>query len=71
MSKSAEVFNLMDNLLPLAEDVDLAEPEELQRLYAGIGTPSLRVMELSGQARGVNCHEIRKQIRFLDWLIRS
>jgi len=48
MSKSAEVFNLMDNLLPRAEDVELAGPDELQRLYAGIGMPSLRAMELSG-----------------------
>lgn len=58
MSKSAEVFNLMDNLLPLAEDVDLAGPDELQRLYAGIGMPSLRAKELSGQA-GVTYHEIK------------
>lgn len=58
MSKSAEVFNLMDNLLPLAEDVDLAGPDELQRLYAGVGMPSLRAKELSGQA-GVTYHEIK------------
>lgn len=58
MSKSAEVFNLMDNLLPHAEDVELAGPDELQRLYAGIGMPSLRAMELSGQA-GVTYHEIK------------
>lgn len=58
MSKSAEVFNLMDNLLPLPEDVELAGPDELQRLYAGIGMPSLRAMELSGQA-GVTYHEIK------------
>ncbi|MDH1444028.1 sel1 repeat family protein [Pseudomonas sp. GD03721] len=58
MSKSADVFNLMDNLLPRAEYVELAEPDELQRLYAGIGMPSLRAMELSGQA-GVTYHEIR------------
>lgn len=58
MSKSAEVFNLMDNLLPRAEDVELAGPDELQRLYAGIGMPSLRAMELSGQA-GVTYHEIK------------
>jgi len=58
MSKSAEVFNLMDNLLPRAEDVELAGPDELQRLYSGIGMPSLRAMELSGQA-GVTYHEIK------------
>ncbi len=58
MSKSAEVFNLMDSLLPLVEHVELAESGDLQRLYAGIGMPSLRVMELSGQA-GVSYHEIK------------
>lgn len=59
MSKSAEVFNLMDNLLPQSEEVELAEPDELQRLYAGIGMPSLRVVELSAQA-GVTYHEIKE-----------
>ena len=58
MSKSADIFNLMDNLLPRADYVELAEPDELQRLYAGVGMPSLRAMELSGQA-GVNYHEIK------------
>jgi len=60
MSNSADIFNLMDNLLPRADCVEMVEPDELQRLYAGIGMPSLRVMELSGQARGVNYHEIRE-----------
>ena len=58
MSKSADVFNLMDNLLPRAEFVELAEPDEILLLYAGIGMPSLRVMELSGQA-GITYHEIK------------
>lgn len=58
MSKSADVFNLMDKLLPRAEQVDFARPGELARLYAGIGMPSLRAMELSGQA-GVTYHEIK------------
>jgi len=58
MSKSADIFNLMDNLLPRADYVELAEPDELQRLYVGVGMPSLRAMELSGQA-GVNYHEIK------------
>lgn len=58
MSKSTEVFNLMDNLLPQSNEVEFAEPDELQRLYAGIGMPSLRVMELSVQA-GVTYHEIK------------
>lgn len=60
MSNSADIFNLMDNLLPRADCVEMVEPDELQRLYAGIGIPSLRVMELSGQARGVNYLEIRE-----------
>gem|GEM_PF-1256521 len=60
MSNSADIFNLMDNLLPRADCVEMVEPDELQRLYAGIGMPSLRAMELSGQARGVNYHEIRE-----------
>ena len=60
MSNSADIFNLMDNLLPRADCVEMVEPDELQRLYAGIGMPSLRVMELSGQARGVNYLEIRE-----------
>jgi len=46
MSKSADIFNLMDNLLPRADYVELAEPDELQRLYVGVGMPSLRAMEL-------------------------
>ena len=58
MSKSASVFNLMDSLLPRADSVELAEPEKTQSLYAGIGMPSLRVMELSGQA-GITYHEIK------------
>lgn len=58
MGKSADVFNLMDNLLPRAEHVALAESGELVRLYAGIGMPSLRALELSGLA-GVTYHEIK------------
>lgn len=58
MSKSADVFNLMDNLLPRAEHVEINEPDEITRLYAGIGMPSLRARELSGQA-GVTYHEIK------------
>lgn len=47
----------MDNLLPRAEHVEVVEPDELARLYAGIGTPSLRAIELSGLA-GVTYHEL-------------
>lgn len=38
--------------------VELAEPDEILLLYAGIGMPSLRVMELSGRA-GITYHEIK------------
>jgi len=58
MSKSADVFNLLDSLLPRADLVELAEPDEILLLYAGIGMPSLRVMELSGRA-GITYHEIK------------
>lgn len=58
MSKSADVFNLMDSLLPLAEDLELAGLNELQRLYAGIGMPALRLMELSGLT-GITYHEVK------------
>ena len=58
MSKSTDVFNLMDNLLPQCTEVEFTTPNELQRLYAGIGMPSLRVMELSVQA-GVTYYEIK------------
>ena len=58
MSKSPDVFNLMDSLLPQADMVELAEPNETLRLYAGIGLPSLRSLELSQQA-GISYHEIK------------
>ena len=58
MSQSADVFNILDSLLPRADLVELAEPDEILLLYAGIGMPSLRVMELSGQA-GITYHEIK------------
>ena len=58
MSKSADVFNLMDSLLPRADLVELAEPDEMLLLYAGIGMPSLRPLELSAQA-GITYHEIK------------
>lgn len=59
MSKSAEVFNLMDDLLPPSDQVEIAEPGELQRLYAGVGMPSLRIAELSEQNRLFTYHEIK------------
>ncbi len=59
MSKSADVFNLMDNLLPLSDQVEIAEPGELQRLYAGIGMPALWVAELAEQNHLFTYHEIK------------
>lgn len=58
MSKSAEVFNLMDSLLPQADLVELAKPDDTLRSYAGVGMPSLRVAELSRQG-GICYHEIK------------
>ncbi|MCW8163279.1 tetratricopeptide repeat protein [Stutzerimonas stutzeri] len=58
MSKSADVFNLMDRLLPCADLVELVEPEEVLLLYAGIGMPSIRVTELAGKV-GNTYHEIK------------
>lgn len=58
MSKSADVFNLMDILLPRAELVEFVEPGEALLLYAGIGMPSIRVPELVGKA-GNTYHEIK------------
>lgn len=59
MSKSADVFNLMDNLLPLSNQVEVTEPGEMQRLYAGIGMPALRVAELAEQNRLITYHEVK------------
>lgn len=59
MSKSAEVFNLMDDLLSPSDQVEIREPGELQRLYVGIGMPALRVAELSEQNRLFTYHEIK------------
>ena len=59
MSKSADVFNLMDNLLPLSNQVEIAEPGEMQRLYAGIGMPALRVAELAEPNRLFTYYEIK------------
>lgn len=37
MSKTVDVFNLMDHFLPSLEQVGVSEPGLLQRLYAGVG----------------------------------
>lgn len=59
MSNSADVFNLMDNLLPLSYQVEIAEPDRLQSLYSGIGMPALRVAELAEHNRLFTYHEIK------------
>lgn len=59
MSKSADVFNLMDSLLAPSDQVEIIEPGEVQRLYAGIGMPALRAAELAEQSRVFNYHEIK------------
>lgn len=59
MSKSVCVFNLLERLLPISEQVAVIEPNEMQRLYRGVGIPSLRTAELAGQARFANLHEVK------------
>ena len=59
MSKSVCVFNLLERLLPMPEQVVVVEPGEMQRLYSGVGIPSLRTAELAGQARFANLHEVK------------
>lgn len=59
MSKSVCVFNLLERLLPTPEQVAVVEPGEMQRLYSGVGIPSLRTAELVGQARFTNLHEVK------------
>ncbi|MBX5576011.1 sel1 repeat family protein [Pseudomonas aeruginosa] len=59
MSKSADVFNLMDSLLAPSDQVEITEPGEVQRLYAGIGMPALRTAELAEQSRLFTYHEIK------------
>ena len=59
MSQSADVFNILDSLLPRADLVEFAEPDEILLLYAGIGMPSLRVLEFSGRKTGISYYEIK------------
>jgi TPR repeat protein len=59
MSKSVCVFNLLERLLPIPEQVVVVEPGEIQRIYSGVGIPSLRTTELVGQARFANLHEVK------------
>lgn len=59
MSKSVCVFNLLERLLPISEQVVVIESGEMQRLYSGVGMPSLRTMELAWQARFANLYEVK------------
>ena len=59
MSKSVCVFNLLERLLPIPEQVVVVSPSEMQRLYSGVGIPSLRTAELVGQAGVANLHEVK------------
>ncbi|MCS9525289.1 sel1 repeat family protein [Pseudomonas aeruginosa] len=59
MSQSADVFNILDSLLPRADLVELAEPDEILLLYAGIGMPSLRMLKFSGRKAGISYHDIK------------
>ena len=58
MSKSADVFNLLESLLPQADLIELIEPDEVLLLYAGIGMPSIRLGEPGGKASDAY-HEIK------------
>lgn len=46
MTKSANVFNLIDGLLPVVDGAMISTPGKMQLLYAGIGMPSLRIIEV-------------------------
>ena len=46
MTKSDNVFNLIDSLLPTIEAAMISMPGEIQLLYAGVGMPSLRALEV-------------------------
>lgn len=54
MSKTVDVFNLMDHLLSSLEQVGVTEPGQLQRLYAGVG------MSVSAQDGLNDCSAIRQ-----------
>lgn len=55
MSKSSNVFNLVDGLLPQVAAIDIRQPGLLQMLYAGIGMPSLRIEEMATQGCVTYC----------------
>lgn len=46
MTKSDNVFNLIDCLLPAVSDTEISTPGEIQLLYAGVGMPSLRALDV-------------------------
>lgn len=57
MSESANVFNLLNEELPKENEIVIVIPDELQRLYVGIGMPSLRVMERLEAGKLTTLHE--------------
>lgn len=59
MSNSADVFNLIESLLPRSDQLTVVVPSEMQRLYSGIGMPSLRVTELAGNGSPLTYHQIK------------
>lgn len=50
MTKSDNVFNLLDGLLPAIDDARISTPGEIQLLYTGVGMPSLRIIEVGRAA---------------------
>lgn len=59
MSKSADVFNLIESLLPRGDQLTVVVPGEVQRLYSGIGMPSLRISELAGKGSLSTYHQVK------------
>ena len=47
MTKDALVFNLLEGILPMVNGIRFFEPNDVLALYAGIGIPSLRILEIS------------------------
>lgn len=59
MTKAGNVFNFIDGLLPDIDDVTITVPSELQFLYAGIGMPSLRILEVAQACQVVDYQGIK------------
>lgn len=47
MTKDSQVFNLLEGILPMVNGIRFFEPNDVLALYAGIGIPSLRILEIS------------------------